>query len=61
MSSGLNPFAQHFLRDDVICVCVVIKCVGVVVSLTIYAPSTGGLSPCLCSCVVALSLYVDFD
>jgi hypothetical protein len=43
------------------CYCVVLKCVGVVIILTMHAPLTVGSSPGLCSCVVDRSAYVDIN
>jgi hypothetical protein len=59
-SSGLDSFAQYFLQHGCyVCYCTVLKCVGVVIILTTYAPLTVGSSPCLCSYVVDRSVYVD--
>jgi hypothetical protein len=41
------------------CYCRVLKCVGVVIILTMYAPLTVGSSFCLCSYVVDQSVYVE--
>jgi hypothetical protein len=59
-SSGSDSFSQHFLRHGCyVCYCVVFKRVDVVIILAMYAPLTVGSSPCLCSCVVHVSVYVD--
>jgi hypothetical protein len=59
-SSGLHLFAQHFLRYGCyVCYCVVLKRVGVVIILTMYAPLDAGSSPSLSNCVVDRSVCVD--
>jgi hypothetical protein len=56
----LVSFAQRFLRHGCyVCYCAVLKCVDVVIILTMYAPLTVGSSPCLCSYVIDRSVYVD--
>jgi hypothetical protein len=42
-----------------VCYCVVFKLAGVVIILTMSAPLTVDSSPCLYSCVVDRSVYVD--
>jgi hypothetical protein len=42
-----------------VCSCVVPKYGGVVIIFVMCAPVTVGSSPCLCSCVVYRSVYLD--
>jgi hypothetical protein len=56
----MDSSAQYFLRHGCyVCYRRVLKCVGVVIILTMYAPLTVGSSLCLCSCVVDQSVYVE--